>query len=146
MLDETVRRPAPSRRGWLILLAIGGLTLLSTAIALAYAQWRLDMEQRHSAETLLGGNVAAAPALIRQFGCAGCHIIPGVPEAVGLVGPELKDIGRRVFVGGVAVSTPETLIDWIVDPRSIDPQSAMPRTGISQEEARDVATYLLSLR
>jgi cytochrome c len=146
MLDEPILRPAPSHRGWVMLLAIAGVAVLATVISLAYTEWRLDAEQRHAAETLLGGDASKAPALIRRFGCAGCHIIPGVPAAVGLVGPELKDVSRRVFIGGVAVSTPESLIKWIVDPRAIDPKSAMPRTGISREEARDVATYLMSLR
>ena len=31
---------------------------------------------------------------------------------------------------------------WIVDPRKVDPKSAMPATGITPEDARDVAAYL----
>jgi cytochrome c1 len=63
-----------------------------------------------------------------------------------MVGPELGNLARRVYVGGVLTNTPDNLIAFIIDPKAIDEKSAMPRTGISQEEARDVATYLYSLR
>jgi cytochrome c1 len=43
-------------------------------------------------------------------------------------------------------NTPHNLVAFIADPRSIDPKSAMPRTGITPAEARDVAAYLYSLR
>ena len=42
-------------------------------------------------------------------------------------------------------TTPDNMIAWIVNPRSIDPLSAMPRTGISGTEARDLVSYLYSL-
>jgi cytochrome c len=30
----------------------------------------------------------------------------------------------------------------ILDPRGLDPKTRMPQTGISEQEARDVAAYL----
>ncbi|MBV9786106.1 MAG: cytochrome C, partial [Acidisphaera sp.] len=62
--------------------------------------------------------------------------------ADGQVAPPLAGLRKRVYIGGVMRNTPENLIAWIVDPRSISPHSAMPVTGISRREARDVATYL----
>ena len=56
------------------------------------------------------------------------------------------DVGRRVYIAGVVTNTPDNMVRWIVDPPSIDPQTAMPVTGISIAEARDVAAYLYSLR
>ena len=35
---------------------------------------------------------------------------------------------------------------WIVNPKQFDPRTAMPVTGISLGEARDVAAYLYRLR
>jgi cytochrome c len=68
-----------------------------------------------------------------------------VTGARGRVGPPLDEVARQVYVGGVVTNTPDNLIRWIVDPREIDPKTAMPATGISRAEARDVAAYLYSL-
>jgi cytochrome c1 len=40
------------------------------------------------------------------------------------------------------LNTPENLVRWIVDPRAVNPHTAMPVTGISAAEARDVVAYL----
>jgi cytochrome c2 len=63
-----------------------------------------------------------------------------------MVGPPLAGVANRVYLGGVVTNTPENMIAWIVDPRAIDPQTAMPVTGISAEDARDVTAYLYTLR
>jgi cytochrome c1 len=84
-----------------------------------------------------------APALIVRYGCAGCHVIPGVPEARGQVGPPLERFGSRLYIGGAVANSSGNLAKWLIDPRTIDPRSAMPVTGISEEEARIVAAYLL---
>ena len=84
--------------------------------------------------------------LTLRFGCAGCHTIPGVPGAQGKVGPTLQGFAARVYIGGVATNSPDTLIQWIENPRSIDPKTAMPITGISRADARHVAAYLYTLR
>lgn len=80
-------------------------------------------------------------------GCAGCHTITGVPGAHGLVGPRLDaTLATKVYVGGVLSNNPENLIRWIRAAREINPHTAMPSTGISEREARDVAAYLYALR
>jgi cytochrome c len=78
------------------------------------------------------------------YGCAGCHTIPAVTGARGQVGTNLQGVSRRVYLGGAATNTPDNLIRWIVNPREIDPKTAMPVTGISTREARDIAAYLYS--
>ena len=141
--------PAPppiSRSGRLKLTVIMTLTALAAVGAYFYNEMRLDAEQRRAAIALTGGDPEAAPSLIIRYGCAGCHAIPGVPEAAGQIGPPLNNLAREGYVGGVVGNTTENLVNWIIDPRAIDPLSAMPRTGISRAEARDVAAYLLSLR
>src|SRR3954451_12489730 len=96
------------------------------------------------ARAMTRGEPTPAPAILRRYRCTGCHTIPGVPGAYGLVGGSLADIRRRVYVGGTANNSPETLIRWIVLPQSFSSSSAMPATGISEAEARDVAAYLYS--
>jgi cytochrome c1 len=76
------------------------------------------------------------------YGCAGCHEIPDLAGPSGRVGPPLRTISERVYIAGVATNTPENLVGWIVNPKALNPKTAMPVTGISEAEARDVAAFL----
>ena len=91
-----------------------------------------------------GGDPARAPQLMRYYGCAACHEIPGVPGATGRVGPPLKGLRDRAFIGGVLSNNAENLVRWIQDPQKISPRTAMPQTGITEADARHVAAYLYS--
>ena len=106
--------------------------------------WKSQQQSRDVAVAMAGGDPARAPDIIRRYGCAGCHTIAGIPGGDGKVGGSLADIKKRVFVGGVVANTTDNLIAWIVSPQTFSPRSAMPATGISEAEARDVATYLYS--
>jgi cytochrome c1 len=87
-----------------------------------------------------------APSLMIRYGCAGCHTIPGVPGARGKAAPSLAGFAGRLYVGGAATNNSGNLVRWLVNPRSLDPRTAMPVTGISETEADAVAAYLLRLR
>ncbi|MDB5484991.1 MAG: putative cytochrome c class protein [Tardiphaga sp.] len=101
-----------------------------------------QQQQSDVALALTGGDASRAPPLLRRYGCAGCHTIPGIPGADGQVGAPLRDMRSRVYVGGVLPNNADNLIKWIVSPTTFNPKSAMPRTGVSESEARDIAAYL----
>jgi cytochrome c2 len=126
-------------------MALALVLLLGAAIFAGY-QFKFTQEARARAVALTAGDPDMGRALTQRYGCAGCHTIPGVPRAQGKVGPTLQGFAARVYIGGVATNSPETLIQWIENPRSIDPKTAMPITGISRSEARHVAAYLYTLR
>jgi len=127
--------------------AVIGLILLLLAGAAGYAAYASKnmRERERLAERLTGGDLRRAEAHFMRYGCAGCHTIPGIARANGLVGPQLNSISRRVYVAGMLPNSPENLIRWIVNPQEVNPKTAMPVTGISEKEARDVAAYLYSL-
>jgi cytochrome c2 len=82
-------------------------------------------------------------ALLRTHGCVHCHTIGGVPGATGRVGPSLVGFERRaVFAGGQPTREAE-LILFLLDPRSVSPGSAMPSTVTGEDEAADIAAWLL---
>jgi cytochrome c2 len=120
--------------------------VLTGAAVYAGYQMKFSQAMRTRAIALTAGNPDLGRELTRRYGCAGCHTIPGVPHAQGQVGPSLEGFAARVYVGGVTTNTPESLIQWIENPRSLDPKTAMPITGISHNEARHVAAYLYTLR
>jgi cytochrome c1 len=120
------------------LLVVVGVTAASVPV------WQTQQQSRQIARALTGGDPAAAPALLRRYGCAGCHTIPDIPGGDGQVGGSLADIKRRVYIGGVTTNTPDNLVRWIVSPQTYSPRTAMPVTGISEADARHVAAYLYS--
>jgi putative membrane protein len=100
----------------------------------------------NSFEILPGTDKARGKQLIQAYGCHTCHTIPGIPGATGTVGPPLTAVGRRTYLAGRITNTPENMVRWIHDPKSVDEKTAMPVTGISDADARHVARYLYSLR
>ena len=125
--------------------AVGGAAALVAISATAFGViWNLRFQSGAVARAMTGGDPARAPAIMRRFGCAGCHTIPGIPGGDGQVGAPLSGIKHRVYIGGAVPNSPDTLVRWIVSPQTFAPRSAMPATGISEAEARDVATYLYS--
>ncbi|TAU57466.1 c-type cytochrome [Rhizobium ruizarguesonis] len=94
------------------------------------------------AVALTGGDPTRAPALFRRYGCSGCHTIPGIPGADGQTGAPLTGISKHVYIAGVLENRSDNLVAWIVSPQSFSPQTAMPNTGISEQEAKDLAAYL----
>jgi len=146
---DHIARPgmaAATRRGAVVLCAVLAALVATALASYVYNEARQDLEQKEAGAAATGGNVARGQLYLARFGCGGCHVIPGIEAATGQVGPELGGVARRVYVAGVATNTPDNLIRFIVDPQSVDDKSAMPKTGITVEQARDVAAYLYSLR
>lgn len=99
-----------------------------------------------AAEVVPGGDSQVGAQLIEQYHCGACHTIPGIRGADGLVAPPLILFARRTYVGGEVPNTPPNLVHWIMDPASIEPGTAMPALGLNEQQARDVAAYLYTLR
>jgi cytochrome c2 len=83
--------------------------------------------------------------LLRQYGCASCHRIPGVAAATGNAGPPLGGVARRVYLGGVLPNTPQNMVRWIRGPQRFDPLTAMPDMQVPEAHARDMVAYLYRL-
>jgi cytochrome c len=99
-----------------------------------------------AAEMTGGGDPARGRAAIERYGCGTCHTIPGVRGADALVGPPLSQVASRAYVGGVLTNSPENMMRWIRDPRAVDGLTAMPTLGVSDQDARDIASYLYTLK
>ena len=96
--------------------------------------------------TVRGGDAERGRAALARHECGVCHVIPGVRGVQSHVGPPLDHFRHRVYVAGKFPNTPEVLVRWLVDPPSMAPQTAMPATGVTEAEARDMAAYLYGLR
>jgi cytochrome c len=122
----------------------GGLLPVGLLLVLASCVEPSPRTVRHT--EVAAGDPAAAEAALRSYGCIECHIIPGIRGANGLVGPPLTAFAERRYVAGRLPNQTDHLITFIVNPQVVKPGSAMPATGISPAEARNVAAYLYTLR
>ena len=83
---------------------------------------------------------------MQQYACTTCHLIPGMVGANAHVGPPLERIGGRKYLAGRLPNTPENMVRWIRDPKSVSPATLMPDLGVSEEHARDMVAYLYTLK
>ncbi|MDF3052257.1 MAG: c-type cytochrome [Geminicoccaceae bacterium] len=123
------------RARWLLYLA-------GTAVIALHGCSRED-----AVKTLVvGGDPERGRTALDGFGCGTCHVIPGVKGAVGGVGPPLSGFAVRSYIAGQLANEPRNLIQWIQDPPAVEPGTAMPNLGVDEAIARDMASYLYTLR
>ena len=124
--QKTVRAPASRPIGMAlgVLFLVFVFSMLGTSLKNLYAVKRMDP------------SIAHGKALVKHFGCTGCHRIHGEG---GAVGPDLSYVGDR---------RPER--EWHVkhfrNPQSVSPGSIMPKFPLTDQELHDLTSYMLSLR
>jgi cytochrome c2 len=92
------------------------------------------------------GDAAHGKQLVQQHACGACHAIPGIRAPGGRVGPPLGGLSQLDYIAGRLPNTPSNLARWLLDPPSVNPDTAMPVVGLQERDARDVAAYLYTLR
>lgn len=124
---------------------VAALTILVACAAVATACQNRSASAAEPSQKVAGGDAQRGAAAIAQYGCGTCHTIPGIKEAGGLVGPPLLHWSRRTYIAGEAPNTPDMLVRWIETPQAIEPGTAMPNLGVTEQKARDIAAYLYTL-
>lgn len=122
------------------------LLVVVAAIALFVAFQISTRETENAAAEMTGGNPHNGRAIIREQGCGSCHTIPGIIQATSNVGPPLDKIGSRTYIAGVLDNNPDNMVQWLQNPPAVDQKTAMPNLGLSEQQARDVAAYLYTLK
>jgi mono/diheme cytochrome c family protein len=87
-----------------------------------------------------------ARAALYQYACSACHTIPGITGSSPNVGPPLAGIGGRSLIAGKLANTPDNMVRWLRHTHEVDPLTAMPEMGVSEQDAHDIAAYLAALR
>ncbi|MDW8326934.1 MAG: cytochrome c oxidase subunit II [Anaerolineales bacterium] len=101
-----------------------------------------------SVETLTGNAAAGAAAFVdAQNACIACHVIDGVPQAVGKIGPNLTHLMSRAHIaGGVLENNPENLARWLRDPQGVKPGNKMVIRRLDEKTVNDLVAYLTTLK
>ena len=84
--------------------------------------------------------------VIARVGCAACHSIPGVGWPNGRVGPALDRFAEQSLIAGREPNRADLLAEFVRNAPSVVPGTAMPPMPLTEEESRDVAAYLYTLR
>jgi cytochrome c1 len=58
----------------------------------------------------------------------------------------LTGIGNRSYIAGELPNTPTNLMRWIQHPQSVEAHTIMPEMGVTEDDSRDIAAYLYTLR
>ena len=88
------------------------------------------------------GDAGNGKRALQQYACTTCHHIPGMVGSAAWVGPPLDGIAARTYLAGRLPNSPENMVRWIRDPKSVSPATLMPDLGVTEQHARDMAAYL----
>ncbi|HEY0513490.1 MAG TPA: c-type cytochrome [Thermoanaerobaculia bacterium] len=130
------------KKNW---LAGASLVLMALAVLIIGCQ-NGPSEVERQAVAMTGGVPAHGKEVIRTYGCVSCHTIPGIDGARGQVGPSLAGIAARTYLAGKLPNQPANMIKWIRQPQEVSPGTAMPELGVTEQDGKDIAAYLYTLR
>jgi cytochrome c len=117
--------------GTIVLLAVAGFQVRNLEFGRRDPIWVVaDADSRHGRDAIV------------MYGCYACHVVSGIREATGRVGPKLEEIDRQIYLAGVLPNSPPNMIRWIQAPQEFSPGTAMPGLGVPEQHARDMAAYL----
>ena len=63
-----------------------------------------------------------------------------------MVGPPLMHWSQRTYIAGELPNTPGNLTFWLQHPTRVEPKTAMPEMGVTEQDSKDIAAYLYALR
>ena len=108
----------------------------------AFARW-VAAQKTELAEP--AGLAAEGKAIFARSACVGCHTIRGVSS--GALGPDLTTFGsRHTLAAGLLPISVDNVVAWLKNPPAVKPDAKMPALGLTDEQARAVATYLIGLK
>lgn len=107
--------------------------------------WFRDFDYERGAR-IANGDPLVGREKMRKRSCTSCHIIPGIPDADGTSGPTLEHWSQRKTFAGDHLNNPENMMRWLQKPSDLRPQTSMPAMGVTEQDSRDMAAYLFSIR
>jgi cytochrome c1 len=121
--------------------------------AISIAAYLLNASQGESAEWLEQhplplleaneGDVSRGKELVESLGCRGCHVFAPGEDAPGVLG-ENKDLAPNLAEIAAKVG-PQWTYHWIRNPRGYSPVARMPNLRLTDDEARAITAYLMTL-
>jgi mono/diheme cytochrome c family protein len=98
----------------------------------------LPAEKSYAAPALDGVSVQDGERLFTERGCRGCHGVQADERSVSPRVPHLAGIGSKVTSGWLDA--------WIKNPKEYNPDSAMPKLELTDDERHAIVAYLSTLK
>ena len=136
----------PDEDLWAIVAFLRLMPKLTVADYVALGVARTEKPFPQGKEANAEPNARRGAIALQQYACATCHRIPGIVGAIAHVGPPLEGIASRKYLAGRLPNTPQNMLRWIREPRSVSPATLMPNLDVTDEHARDIAAYLATLK
>jgi cytochrome c1 len=134
-----------SQDGAVSLAIAMAITVVILAVGITLV-WAPGFRRDRAIGRVQGGDGTADVAAIHAQGCGACHTISGIVGADATVGPSLSGWARQKTIAGHVPNDFDHLVTWLMDPPAVDPETDMPNLHLTDQEARDIAAYLLSLQ
>lgn len=106
---------------------------------------------QYAPETPLAGDLARGESLIQDKGCMSCHSFTGAKALEARAIPITLE--PAALAQGMRLATdlryarervrPQALVAWLLDPPALKPGTPMPKLPITEQEARDLAAFIL---
>ena len=97
------------------------------------------------------GNPVHGKDVVQEKGCFACHAFTGAARGTGTAA--LPDIPGAKLARGILQAPdlrfarerlrPDVIVRWIQDPASVKKDAVMPTLGLTEQEARDAAAYIM---
>lgn len=96
-------------------------------------------DPNYAAVDVSAANPARGETLLNEVGCLGCHSLEPKDNDNGPIqGPNLTEVGEK--------TNATWLFNWLKDPQQYNPETNMPNLRLTDDEALDIAAYLVSLK
>jgi cytochrome c oxidase subunit 2 len=113
-----------------------------------YVQSRPDFDEwihQQQQSATFGEAASRGRAVFEASPCLDCHAVRGI-AGNGHFGPDLTHLmSRDTIASGAVPNSPENLRKWVQNPSSINPGAAMPALRLSEQQVRDVVSFLETL-
>ncbi len=115
------------------------------------SQFRTEQVSRGELASHVAGaeNIARGKQLVIERGCLGCH---KYRDRGGSLGPDITHVGEKTVhdFDFEHVEGERSVLNWMTvhfkSPTVVVPETLMPDLGLSDDEARDLAMYMVSLK
>lgn len=87
-------------------------------------------------------NAERGAQAIARAGCGACHTIAGIDWPQGKTGPDLRGFTGRGLIAGRLPNRPEILAAFVRNAPALVPDTTMPAMPVTEQEARDIVSYL----
>jgi cytochrome c len=119
---------------------------ISTVMAMVFVACSSNGFDYARGTSLTGGNPQIGKEKIVLHDCHSCHVIPGIEGDAHVLGPNLDHWSRRATIANRWPNTSRNLENWIRHSEQMLPGTTMEMLDVNENDAKDIAAYLYSIR